>query len=124
MAGILLLIVQVVPEESATTKVESKSDRELAYGLAQNHLAHAYGNEAGRLPLRLSVQDGTRRRVGGEGKGGESVHDEVNPEKLHSIQDCLACYSGNKSQDDGGDVDRKLELEKQPVSSELLRRLQ
>lgn len=54
-----------------------------------------------------------RRRIGSQGKGGKGIHDQVDPEQLHSRQDrifVVVGHSGDKCEQDGCDVDRDLKL--------------
>lgn len=49
-----------------------------------------------------------------QSQGGKSVHDQVDPEKLHSSEDRVFTITGNsgdESEDDCGDIDRDLELD-------------
>lgn len=53
------------------------------------------------------------RGIGGEGKGGQGVHDEVNPEELSSGEDGPGFRigkGGDEGEDNGADVDSELEL--------------
>lgn len=104
---------EVVTEERGAGEVENKSDGKLTDGLADDHLHHAAVDEPGRLLIRLPVENRRRRRICGEGKGGEGVHDEVDPEKLNRVEHGLLLVAGNsrhEGQDHGGNVDGQLEL--------------
>lgn len=52
-------------------------------------------------------------RVGSEGKGSKSVHGDVDPQQLDSVQDglLLSWSNGRYECDDGGDVGQDLELQ-------------
>ena len=111
---LIVVITHIVAQKRATSEVKCERNGKLADGLTKDHLAHPYGNETCRFPFRLTIKNGSRRRIGGKGQGGKCIHDQVNPEKLDGIQNRLllgASHGGNESQDDGGHVHGELELD-------------
>lgn len=51
--------------------------------------AHICCDERGLLSLGWPVKNLLGWRVGSEGQGGKCIHDEVDPEELHSGEDRL-----------------------------------
>lgn len=116
---ILYLVAQIVAQQSATTKMQGERNGELAYGLSEDHLSHSAGHEPSRFPLGLAVQDRARRRISGECERRKRVHDQVDPEKLNSIENRLlliAGYCSDECQYDSRNIDGQLELQRE-VSS-------
>jgi len=68
-------------------KMESEDDDGLVNGLANYHLAHIEGEQRCSFRIRPTVQQAASCTVGGEGKGGERVHDNIDPEQLYRGQD-------------------------------------
>jgi len=79
-------------------------------------LPHRWRDQIGAiLAVGLAVEEGAGRRLGGEGKGGHGIHDEVDPEELDRLEGRLAASvrdRTDKSQRDSDKVDRELELQK------------
>ena len=106
-------IRQIVAKNVTTGEVEDEDDGELVDVLPHDLLPHRSGDKRLILALRRAVQDLLRWWVCGECEGGESVHDQVDPEQLDCTKrrlHLLAVDSGNKGQDDSSDVDGNLKL--------------
>ena len=67
-------------------KVENEDDDSLVNGLANYHLAHLESEQRCSLRIRPALQQAASRTVGSKGKGGECVHDNIDPEQLYSGQ--------------------------------------
>lgn len=114
MTRLIVVITHIVAQKRATSEVKCERNGKLADSLTKDHLAHPYGNEMCGFPFRLTIKNGSRRRISGKRQGGKCIHDQVNPEKLDGIQNRLllsASHGGNESQDDGGHVHGELELD-------------
>jgi hypothetical protein len=130
---LLVGIGEIVAENGATSEVENKDGSELVNILAHDLLPHLYSelvydrgacdtgmtygccDERLVLALGRTVQDFFCRRVGGKSERRECVHDKVDPEQLHRLEDGLRIVvinSRNKGKQDSGDIDGDLELEK------------
>ena len=75
-------------------------------------LGHLAGDDVVISVLRGSLEELGAGQLSGEGQGGKRVHDHVDPEKLNGLERrFLKEDSSNNSEDEGVDVDSKLELE-------------
>ena len=104
----------LVTEDVVSTPVEHEADDDLVTSLTEDHLDHVDVEQGSGGLFGLPVERPLGSRVGSEGEGGESVHDQVDPQELHGGQDRLFLVrgdGGDKGQDDGGNVDRELELQ-------------
>ena len=96
-------------------EVEDENDDDLIYRLSEDHLDHIGREQPRSMRVRLPVQQRFRRGVGDEGKGSESIHDDVDPQQLNSAQDGLLLgrsNGGHECDDDSSDCYRYLELQK------------
>ena len=106
-------MVCIVTQNRAASEMKHKSDGKLEYSLTNDHLPHAEGDERSRLAVGFTVEDLPIRWIRSKRKSGESVHNQVNPEKLNSREDRFLFSrsdSRDESKDDSGNVDRELEL--------------
>lgn len=102
-------------EDLVTGKVEDESDNDLVESLTEDHHPHLSRDERRSLAVGLALEYLGGGGIGSEGKSGEGVHDEVDPEKLNGGKNRLLIFrrdGGNVGDDDGGDVDGELELSK------------
>lgn len=94
-------------------------------------MTYVHGDERCGLGLRRSVEDGVSGRIGGQGESSHGVHDKVDlqrsvppktsqdgltyPEKLNGLENRLhliVIHGRNEREQDSGDVDGDLELDK------------
>eukprot|EP00960_Hanusia_phi_P053871 762480-Hanusia_phi.AAC.3 len=79
--------------------------------MSQHKLEHGRGEE-GLVPgARGALEEVGRGILGGEGEGGEGVHDHVDPQELHGGEGALGEQrAAQHGEDAGGAVDGELEL--------------
>lgn len=103
----------VIAKDVFTSKVKNKCDNELVDSLAKNHLPHVDSDQRRRFGIRLPVENAVCGRIRSQSKRSESVHDQIDPEQLHSGQNRRLGgrrHSGNKCEEHSSNVDSKLEL--------------
>lgn len=99
-------------EEDGTLVDEEEEDEELEEGLADDVSEHESGDQGLVLSVGDSVEELLGGELGGEGEGGEGIHDEVDPEELDGGERGLTeDAGGGEGDDEGDDVDGELELE-------------
>lgn len=111
---LLVMLRVIIPKEFLAAKIQDESNGKLADSLANDHLEHSQGDERGRLSIRLSVQNAPGRRIRSQSQSSKCVHDEVDPEQLHSVEYGFTFSVGNgrdESQHHSGDVYSELELQ-------------
>lgn len=86
---LLVWVGEVVAENGTTGEVEDKDGGELVDILASDLFPHSCGDERLVPALGRAVQDLFRRRVGGKSERRKRVHDEIDPEQLHSLENGL-----------------------------------
>lgn len=69
-----------------TNEKKDKDGRQLVDSVSQDVLHHGAGNERFLAAVRVPEQQGFGGRLRGQGQGSEGVHDEVDPQHLHSFQ--------------------------------------
>ena len=100
-------------EDISAFEHEDEKNDDLEDGLSKDVSPHDGVDDGIVLLLRLTVKDHLSvRRLSSEGKGGESVHDQVDPEHLGGSERRLAEHAGTGKDDEhSNNVDGKLELE-------------
>lgn len=69
-----------------TNEKKHKDGCQLVDGVTQDVLHHRAGNEGFLAAVRVPQQQGLGRRLRGQSQRSEGVHDEVDPQHLHSFQ--------------------------------------
>jgi hypothetical protein len=79
----------VVAKDRIATEPKDEAHNKLVNRLTDDHLPHGDGDKRGGARLGLTVEKTSGGRIRSESKSGESIHDEVNPEKLNSVENRL-----------------------------------
>ena len=69
-----------------TREEQGEDDGELVDSVAQDVLHHGAGYEGLLAAVGLPQEQGLCGGLGGQGQGGEGVHDQVHPQHLHGFQ--------------------------------------
>lgn len=69
-----------------TNEKKDKDGRQLVDSVSQDVLHHRAGNERFLAAVGVPEQQGLGGRLRGQSQGSEGVHDEVDPQHLHSLQ--------------------------------------
>ncbi len=111
---LFVLFLSFVAEDLVTCEIHDECDDQLEDSLADNHLPHVQSNQWCSLAFRFPVQNIPGWRISCESESSEGVHNQVHPEQLHSCENRFLSRGGdggNKSEDNGSDVDCELKLE-------------
>lgn len=109
----VFILFSIIIEKLVSSEIQSQRNGKLANGLANDHLGHPQCDERSRLAIWHSVENASSRRVCRKSERSKCVHDEIHPEKLHSVKYRLLSTTGNgrdESQDNGRNVYRQLKL--------------
>ncbi len=97
---LLCRVAQVVLEDSTSSEVEDESDNQLEDSLTDDHLPHVHCNERCLLACWFALEDDWSWGISSKRESCKCVHDQVNPEKLHSCKDRFHVRIGD-SRDEG-----------------------
>lgn len=120
-------------EERVAGEVERKTGGKFVNRLADDHLPHYYSENGGTAGSWEAFEDVGCRGIGSpslissltshmkmdrgvQSQCSERIHDEIQPEQLHGFEHALVLAAADRRhnrEDDGGNVDRDLELSSQ-----------
>ena len=95
-----------------TNEKEGENNHQHVYGLADNVLYHGARNEGFSAAVRFALEQIGSWHFGGQSQRSQSVHDQVDPEHLDSLERrVLDETSADEGHSHGHDVDSQLELQ-------------
>lgn len=116
-----------------TPENEYEENSELVHCVTQDVLEHGARNQRTRAAIRFALQQVFGGHLGGQRQRRKRVHDEVDPEHLHSLKwimqnplsrsrshlerSILNGACANECDDDRNDVDSELELKNLAIES-------
>ena len=98
----------------AEVEEERAEHNNLEDGLSNNIAQHNRREDRICARLGLLIKEGISGLLSGKSQGGESIHQDVDPEQLKSTKGLSSRRANHRAYDDnenGTDVDDKLELE-------------
>ena len=93
--------------------MKDETDDTLINGLDENHLGHVDIDQRFGFSRWFPIEGRIGWWIGSECESGKGIHDQVDPQQLDSRKNSTVgrrCDGRDESKNDGGDVDRQLEL--------------